>query len=912
MTSNSLIAPSYVQSRKMHPGIDFAVYTGAMIPAEQKELSEEDQGKPIVRMVGSSTVKDLQGDIMTLSALQDMTQVSPDLLLYLNHTYDLPDAVFGRLYGSPTIQMQKGIADLWLTAQVVLSNPAAEKTYNYIVKDKLRLGCSVGCQVLDWEFADPEDPYSAVYIKHVYVVEWSVVSVPANQRCWVENAIKGLFGRLLIEGNGDAVRQLAPTFKSLFSRDYESVTNNVTSEGLRKDLTLVKSRTAPRGRIMYTFDGEEGFYLDDGKRKKSLTRDETAALLQKHSEPEVTKAATGKTSWPLMALDTEWTGSRAESQIFDWARNDDGDIVATKAKQCFLHCDPDNSDKQSGYSCPYCYIVDGSPKIVPLGVRACANVLSGGRGGVGASANDQDGMKAKVKTMYGRINSEFSPDPAWVVPWEKDEKSAGILETTSGSAPVRQDLGEEVEEDEDMKDKEKAAMPDAKDVEVKSDGTHAACKGVHEHPHTAAGSQGDDDMHTHSHEHNGDADHGHSHDDSDVEKSTEHVDKVASEEQAHEESPAHSHVEETIEEKGTEQTAVTKEVPAEEVKELDPITLAKLSLLNSLNKDLGLAELTIEQYRTKCSLVDSEGDAAIARSVLSALDDCSDAMVLMAQRTDSYVDQLMSMLGVPDTNDGDAVSAPSGYYSLSDAGITTKDGREISAKNALTLGMVHDHSVMIHDMIASLHPDACKCTKGIHGDGTQHQSDGKTVADAQEEARQMGQGQGYNTVAGLASLDNLAKAFESFNVKSAVDGAVSKAVGEALAQHRKQLLALQEEQQAVAEQLGKLKNMPVGRPTTLTRTVQPSFVREGGETNIASYEDLLSVNGTSSNGTLADALAQTRVEKGYRIWEAGVGKGVRPPLTSDQKSMMRPDHILAYQDLGFAMVPLIDDPVEVR
>lgn len=149
--------------------------------------------------------------------------------------------------------------------------------------------------------------------------------------------------------------------------------------------------------------------------------EEAVVTSVKSTDPDLdSKAASGKTSWPLMDIGTEWTGSKAEKQIFAWAKNDDGEIQASKAKQCFLWYDPDNSDKQSGYKMPFCYIDGGSPKIVPLGVRACANVLNGGMGG-GNFGGDDGAMKAKVKTMIGRINSQFNPDPKWEAPWEKSD-----------------------------------------------------------------------------------------------------------------------------------------------------------------------------------------------------------------------------------------------------------------------------------------------------------------------------------------------------------------------------------------------------------------------------------------------------------------------------------------------------------
>src|SRR5713226_8537982 len=158
---------------------------------------------------------------------------------------------------------------------------------------------------------------------------------------------------------------------------------------------------------------------------------------------------------------------------------------------------------------PFCYIVDGSPKIVPLGVRAVAGSLQGARSNPQLGGADA-GVKAKVKTLYGRINSQFKPDPEWVVPWEKEDKSmdgietkeAEILDTESGNALNRQDLGEE------NKDKQKG-MPQASDVKVSADGTHEACKGEHSHAHSA-------NSDTSEHSHDGDANHSH-----DSEKTTE-------------------------------------------------------------------------------------------------------------------------------------------------------------------------------------------------------------------------------------------------------------------------------------------------------------------------------------------------------------------------------------------------------
>lgn len=875
MGENSLIHAGFAQSRNFGTGPDFSVYTGAMKTAGIIPIPEEDTKKPIVQMVGSSTVMDLQGDIMALSALQDMTHLDPDFLLFSDHAYNL-DNIMGRLYSQPAIQMQNNIADLWLAAEMAVDHPPAQRAYNLIVKSKLRLGCSVGCMVRDWHFQESGNPDTPLIIVHVDVIEFSLVSLPANTRAWVENAVKGLFARALVEGDGDKALQLTPSYKSLYSREFASVVENVTSAALRKDMQRIPARSSHPQRIMYSFEEKsEGFVLDSGRNgiKKSLTRDEAVQFLESgaplHKQSDLTKSTTGKTSWPLLPIDTEWTGSKAESQIFAWAKDGDGTIQASKAKQCFLWSDPEKSDVQAGYKMPFCYI-DDSPKIVPLGVRAAAGVLNGGMGG-GKFGDDESAMRSKVETLYGRINSEFIPDPKWVVPWKQDKS---LLDSSSGSALNRQDLGEVEEVDGEDDEKNEASMPAASEVEVADDGTHEACEGTHSHPHTANGSQGDDDTHDHSHTHDGDANHAHSHED------------------AEPETPA------------SEDTSESEAAPAPGQKsvELDAVTLAKLSLYNDLGKSLRLPELSVEQYKIKCNLVSSDSDAQSVISLLSMLDACSDGLTSQVAQVESLVNSLMILLRVPDVDGGYGYADT---YNTNTQGIVTKEGRALNADNRALVKTIHDAA-------ATMHPDVCN---GVTGDGTAHQSTGTTLEDAQQQAAAMGQGSNYETNSFAHAMETaLTKAFDGLSVKSLVEVRVKEAVSGALARHRAELDEAQ-------RQIATLKNMPLGRPTTLNRSIQQ-------DPRAASYEEMLTAGG---NQTLAETLAEleplTRVvsktlydaggkqhQARYRAWPEGVGgavnKGLRPALTAAQKSGMLAEEWAIYNSGGSVEVPMIDDPFE--
>lgn len=902
--AKSLVS-SALLTRGFGQGPDFDIYTRA---ATADTASE----RPIIRMVGSSTVKDLQGDTMTITALEDMTRCDPHLTVFIDHTYDLPDSVYGSLAEQPAIKMQNGIADLHLAVETDLSRPVskARDIYTQINKGKIRLGCSIGCQVLDYTLdGDPDDWFAPITINRVYTVEFSIVGIPANQRSWVEQAIKGLFERSLVEGRDEDVRRLAPAMKSLWNGPYDTILREIESDGLRRDLSRVRTRSAGPQRIMFDFV-QNGFVLAGPKNvKKSLAIDEVDALLSQppdspdktdiveDKDVDTTKAASGKTSWPLMSIGTEWTGSKAEKQIFDWARNDQDEIVASKARQCFLYYNPDESDKQSGYKMPFCYIADGSPKIVPLGVRACANVLSGGRGG-GDFGGDDGAMKAKVKTMYGRINSEFHPDPEWEVPWDKSEKDVEpdvqkeIADSESDAALNRQDLGE---------------------MTIKEDGSHEPFTGTHTHRHTDK--QGG--IHEHEHTHNGDADHGHDH----MEHKTASADacgccsectgasdctccdkcmaqKSATAEVTH----AHEH------------TQVGSHVDSVKSIQPTPEQMALLNVYNSIGKQLGFPEHALT---TKCDLVANDSDVTVVRTMLASLDDVSDAMIDMSKRNEFYVDSLMRLLGVPDVNDvaaGDEGENTGMMLMRSQQSALTKDGSTLSSDH-------RTHLQVIHDMVCAMHPDACK---GMSGDGTSHQDGTVSVEEAQEQARQMGQGDSYSNLSSLMAETTktvLLKAFETVDAKSLVEASVQKAVDVAVSSARANLEQLQREQTALMQHISKLANMPLGRPTNLQRSVTPasSYALD----NVASYEEILGVTGIEApkQHSLSELEAMTQivskslytangeVATKMRYWPAEVGKGYRPPLTANQKVLMHSSDWEKYREAsGDVFVPVVDDP----
>lgn len=906
----SFIPSTLIEKGMVNPcltrGVDFEAYTGPM--QADKSIGDE---RYVVNMIGSSTVKDLQGDVMAMSALDDMTKIPDNLTLWLNHqTNDVPDSVFGGLIGRPWIKSSIGIADLHLSAEVETSNPKAMQTYNMIAKGR-RLGCSIGCLVLDYEYNPDQD---FLHVLHVLTIEYSVVGVPAQQRCWVEVATKSLFERALIEGDADKALQLASAVRGMYRRNYDNLVKHVTSNSLRNDLERTMPRNTAPQRIIQVFnDSDVTFALADTSDSrgitKSLKRDEVSALLEaprqiKNTTPsyvdlapsdlnvtddtwELTaKSVSGKTSFPLMDIGTSWDGSKATEQIFDWARDDNGDIVASKAKQCHLYYDPDKTDTQAGYKMQYCYIVNGSPKIVPDGVRTCGKVLAGSMGGVGASDADKAGMKAKVKTMINRINNEFHPDPEWGIPWESDEKSIKeIADSNTDSALNRQDLGEE---EEMPKGKNKAS------VEVSADGTHEAFTGSHSHNHPAYSSQGGDSNHEHSHSHDNDSNHNHSHDDAekalepDVQKSIDETPDPQEEAQ----NTTTERTEDTTEANTSPEPAITEKAATPEEQ---PAEDQRITLLKTMATQLGLPE----------SVIATKGMGAISQdaiSLISSIDSITDQL-------DDMVDTLMACFGIPDVDDNDDDSDQPGYYSYSLSPVNrvakmfafmlTKEGRELNEKNRKIIKSMHDYGKAVHDGASAMSPEACDC-------------EAKTVDEATDEARMQGEGkppsEQYSYTESIKAVNDLTKALSEIRVKSLVKDEVSTALEEAqktldtLNQEHQRVLR---EQQMIVRNIHKLKEMPLGRPTTLVgrTTVQAE--------DTATYEDMLSA-GTTLEMSVKDLEIVQHGSMKYRVWPKGFKVGERPPLTSEQKTFMNPQDYWHYdQGTRDVLVPCVEQEARV-
>ena len=705
--------------------------------------------RPIVEMVGSSTEQDLDRDIMYGSALDDMTRMPPNTTICMNHHYNLPYDLYGSLQGTPWTVRKGGVTDLYLQSDVEILNEPAAQIYLYTVRGR-KIGVSGGFILLDYEFIDaatgqPVDDDDldifdilmgvvAMGIKHVKAVEFSTVTIPSNQRSWVENAIKGYFGRTFNP-------LMAPIVRASFPKDYLDIVARAPDAATRKQLEEIGPRKSDhyRRRIVWT-PATRSFAVEDGPRSYQVDRKDISALFQKHAPnhggalamshthapPVVAKDATGKTDWPLAERDRPWDNGAAHKRIVEWAGGKDDPDVGKLKSVHFYSPDGDDTKSVSKYKLLFCDVIGGDVKAVPRAIFACAG-SHGVDATTGVSAEDKAAIKTKIERYYKRMADEFNDDTI-VVPWADDKTLADAGLTLVKSADG--------------------------DIAVSSDGRHAAFSGTHTHAHTAYGAQGGDDMHEHEHTHDGDADHGHSHEptkseerivikgtggDIPVDGDGNHDPYTGSHTHSHKalgsdadgqmHTHTHSHTGDNIHDHNHPADTLPGDgnksaAPAPVAS--DPAKQAILEAYNALGAKLGFPAQTLE---AKGGLVDNPADAQRVISLVSDIDGLTDILAQCnTMALDAKVDELMRLLNVPDIDGAGQGGAGSpggmGYYDRHAHTHTTKEGKRNSADDTQRLQSIHDHVYAMTD-------GACCAAQGAAvqgGDNGAHQTpiDGDT------------------------------------------------------------------------------------------------------------------------------------------------------------------------------------------
>lgn len=264
---------------------DFRVITGALKAYRIKNADGTD-GPRRLKGVGSSTCVDLYGDRMEKSALDQMVAASKGMTIWLNHDYELPGSVFGTCVDASIVQREDGgqtYYDLELEIEVQEESEAAVKTWTYINKGT-KLGISIGCLVEEWDYVpapkgSDQDGYFAIL--SVYVLEFSIVGIPANQRSWVQEARKSLTAQPDWKAKVADARAKAITAKEI-TTDPETDTAAVPpfAELVQRFLELLDGEAATPDPII-----EDTLHQLDAERQQALTRAHGRLAKALHIEP---------------------------------------------------------------------------------------------------------------------------------------------------------------------------------------------------------------------------------------------------------------------------------------------------------------------------------------------------------------------------------------------------------------------------------------------------------------------------------------------------------------------------------------------------------------------------------------------------------------------------------------------------
>jgi HK97 family phage prohead protease len=177
--------------------MDFKLYTSAL------KAYTSDSGDMYVTGTTSSTIRDLHGDEMTTDALKSMADTAKqNMTIWLNHNYNVPEDLFGSVTDARIVKRLdeasgEEVYDLDIDIKVCPEdeNPEALRTYKAI-KRGVRLGLSIGARVEQASKKKDKDTSAETYvIERIRLLESSVVGIPANQRSYLQNAVKSLRAR---------------------------------------------------------------------------------------------------------------------------------------------------------------------------------------------------------------------------------------------------------------------------------------------------------------------------------------------------------------------------------------------------------------------------------------------------------------------------------------------------------------------------------------------------------------------------------------------------------------------------------------------------------------------------------------------------------------------------------------------
>ena len=383
-------------------------------------------GKKMFRGVASSTTKDLHGDTILLSALEDMERTAVGKTMFLNHSYDVPNDVGGTI--TRAVIKQKGVDEkgdpsyqLEIEGEVEEDNDDAVKTWRFVQKGR-KIGLSIGAMIPDNGAKRQKD--GSYIIEHLLLLEVSFVGIPANPKSWVEYAASALRG---LEKDARTMPLGSPTL-TLDGKTYKI-------EGSLDDLQIDLELGEPA--VVLGKDGQpltepevDWQFAWDRDNKVEITRSVITPV--ENGMAEMTKDVLG--SWDLTDPDEKiaaiaLAGEEAVTKATVWVETRDGDkITIGDPPDETAEADPDvtttvEPDVTDG-TCPTCgkgrgasgcddaYHKDAEPDVTDAKVRIIevdtdAPASGDGQGASSDSEPDDATLSAQPVILDGLTETEL-------------------------------------------------------------------------------------------------------------------------------------------------------------------------------------------------------------------------------------------------------------------------------------------------------------------------------------------------------------------------------------------------------------------------------------------------------------------------------------------------------------------------
>ena len=271
--------------------MDFKVFTNAL------KAYEGPNGDLFVTGTTSSTIRDLHGDEMTLNAIRTMADTAKqNMTIFLNHNYMVPEDLFGSVTDARVVKRWDSEAgsevyDLDIDVLVCKEdeNPEAMRAYKAI-KRGVKLGLSIGARVdrvsKKKDASTGEDTY---VIDSVKLMEASVVGIPANQRSYLQNAVKSLKAA---EKSGDfeiseKIESLKSIVESVLAGDQELETQRSSQPFASLAQERSESESTETSKAQEAGDTEGENIVGDTEKATRVTVTVTQSDDKETKKPEV-------------------------------------------------------------------------------------------------------------------------------------------------------------------------------------------------------------------------------------------------------------------------------------------------------------------------------------------------------------------------------------------------------------------------------------------------------------------------------------------------------------------------------------------------------------------------------------------------------------------------------------------------